>query len=997
MAQIYTPSALPPAQEVPSSYHRRPLDDPYLSARPQSPKNYSPTSSSVPRGGRGWESPRPRSAMSDPSRREMHGRAPGPREQLPPISSLFAPGLHQNNHSASPFSDGPSPIYPSPSSQDSRSPHATYVPADHPLDTAQFRRPSVPQPAYSWSPRAEHIERPSYPAPPRPAPSEPRQESPRYEAYYHAPEKVNQQQSSPTRWSASSEPPRTDHFPSRDTSSSFTRPTSEHYRPVTQQSQRPEPEPRIIFCDVPSNGSAGINNNNNNNNNSTSSNNDSNNNNNNLPLAASNYPPTPASVPTDPVMTKDGLGPKIWTGTQFLPRFVRQAEVPGEGLCYFYDDGSHCKTVIDGEVVNAHWGVTKAGKPRKRLAIACITCREKKIKCDPDFPRCVQCEKFGRVCKFKNAPRGGQGSPDTPPDDSDEPPRPASSRADNTSFRGEKRPNGQPSPGQNSRLDSPESDARSAKRRRQHAYSEYTPVPSEASPRMAGTVSPSTTWAEPNATQPIDHGIVRDWQFNPYTLNPTLTNELLALYFVHFPETAYSFFPEPPFRAWVSSASEKSLDDLMVIYAVLAISSIFSTDPDHKQLAVRYAAIARYASDNRHFSIQLVQTRLMLSLYYFANNNPNDAWDYCGAGLRAASGLKLNLEMEKTYDISLQVFPYGLNRHGYAECRRRTFWSCFMMDRLNGFCSGNLTTINPEDVFLRLPCNTKSFDQQLELRNPFFQLSELPPPRTSEHTLGRMAYMVQLCSIWGDIMARIYRASQLAPISATDRLDSHHPRTSSSSREFYETTTERLDSWQHSLPPELICSSENFTKAVDRGRIGLYTMIHAMFFISHMRLHRFHDAAPLTPTQVAGRISIVREHAHAFIDFISIVASRRPTPHVSLCAPFVGFAIASAVDILTANFVPSSLAPLLASLKGAQLVLSELSQRWQSARNQQAQVGQRIRDLIEISKRGPVRNADGSGGVKGLYSVSRTGMVYMENAIDNTFHYERSYDLVYHG
>ncbi|KAK2602718.1 hypothetical protein N8I77_009226 [Diaporthe amygdali] len=116
-------------------------------------------------------------------------------------------------------------------------------------------------------------------------------------------------------------------------------------------------------------------------------------------------PSTPVTAETIP--SKDGLGPKIWTGTHFLPRFVRAAELPGEGLCYFYDDGSHCKTVIDGEAVNAHWGVTKAGKPRKRLAIACVTCREKKIKCDPDYPRCVQCEKFGRICKFKNAPRGG--------------------------------------------------------------------------------------------------------------------------------------------------------------------------------------------------------------------------------------------------------------------------------------------------------------------------------------------------------------------------------------------------------------------------------------------------------------------------------------------------------------------------------------------------------------------------------------------------------------
>lgn len=117
-----------------------------------------------------------------------------------------------------------------------------------------------------------------------------------------------------------------------------------------------------------------------------------------------NPPPTPTSTTvSEGIPTKDGLGPKIWTGTHFLPRFVRAAEVPGEGMCYFYDDGSHCKTIIDGEAVNAHWGVTKAGKPRKRLAIACVTCREKKIKCDPDYPRCVQCEKFGRICKFKNA------------------------------------------------------------------------------------------------------------------------------------------------------------------------------------------------------------------------------------------------------------------------------------------------------------------------------------------------------------------------------------------------------------------------------------------------------------------------------------------------------------------------------------------------------------------------------------------------------------------
>ena len=86
-----------------------------------------------------------------------------------------------------------------------------------------------------------------------------------------------------------------------------------------------------------------------------------------------------------------------------MARVVGDADVPGQGPSWVYEDGTTCKKIIDGEEVNAQWGVTKAGKPRKRLAIACTTCREKKIKCDPAEPKCVQCEKFGRECRFTTA------------------------------------------------------------------------------------------------------------------------------------------------------------------------------------------------------------------------------------------------------------------------------------------------------------------------------------------------------------------------------------------------------------------------------------------------------------------------------------------------------------------------------------------------------------------------------------------------------------------
>ena len=44
--------------------------------------------------------------------------------------------------------------------------------------------------------------------------------------------------------------------------------------------------------------------------------------------------------------------------------------------------------------------VTKAGAPRKRLGIAFTACKEKKIVCDPAEPKCVQCAKFGRDCRW---------------------------------------------------------------------------------------------------------------------------------------------------------------------------------------------------------------------------------------------------------------------------------------------------------------------------------------------------------------------------------------------------------------------------------------------------------------------------------------------------------------------------------------------------------------------------------------------------------------------
>ncbi len=380
MTEVYTQPSIPPLHERGPVYE--PHQDRYTPRNiPEIPKHSLYLEKQHEENA--WRLSAARSPMNDQKKglyevapakvgdmytpRSETGQKP-PREQLPPLSSLFGSSVPQPRPAPSPFSESQSPVFSAGSPHDGRHP-ATPLHPDRQYEGSYFQRPPAAR-NFSYNSRPEQGERLGIPPPP-PASQVGRPESPRYDSRYGIPSGPKPLGQPPVN-SWAQQPSRADYFP-RDTSSSFRAHADHRQHPAARRIETDRQPYRDADVSVP---------------------------------VTPTYPPTPAStVSGDPNnnLTKDGLGPKIWTGTQFLPRFVRQAEVPGEGMCYFYDDGTHCKTVIDGEMVNAHWGVTKAGKPRKRLAIACITCREKKIKCDPDYPRCVQCEKFGRICKFKNA------------------------------------------------------------------------------------------------------------------------------------------------------------------------------------------------------------------------------------------------------------------------------------------------------------------------------------------------------------------------------------------------------------------------------------------------------------------------------------------------------------------------------------------------------------------------------------------------------------------
>jgi hypothetical protein len=597
-----------------------------------------------------------------------------------------------------------------------------------------------------------------------------------------------------------------------------------------------------------------------------------------------------------------------------------------------------------------------------------------------------------------HSPRGGQGSPDTPPADPED--RPVSSRADLDEFKVEKREGSlSESPRQALRQATPDSETHHAKRQR-NGYNDFTPVTSEASPRASfqETTSPSSRWALPPNASPTEHGsLLRDWQTNPFTTQPALVTELIDVFFKYVPETAYCMFPESVFKPWLLSTSEKSLDDLMLIYTVLAIGTVFSLNFEHKPHGTKFSAISRYACDNRPFTIQLVQSRLLLSLYYFANNAAEDSWDFCGAALRAASGLKLNLEIEKSEDAFRTTFPYGLTRAGYAESRRRTFWSCYIMDRFNGFCTGHLSIIQPEDVFLRLPCDSKSFEIQADVQNPYFDVSMTIVPN-SNWTVGSMAYLINISTVWGDVMANIYRATQ-----------STHPTTAYAWQNLHDNANRRLLAWKDSLPSYYTFSAENLTRAANNGKLGTFMTMHSVYHTTMMKLHRYIQFSTLNNAKLAHHVSVAKKHAELLLTAMDTLAAHCGTsPPTSpnnqhdrrqrFSSPFAGFGIVSAIDILSAKLSPASVSERTATFAGCQSVLAELGHFWQASKNQHALVHQRIKDWTDVSKSvaeagGPSTVAFKFGQCGNLVRDAGEGMLEMRESIEKT--YPREYDCVY--
>lgn len=603
-------------------------------------------------------------------------------------------------------------------------------------------------------------------------------------------------------------------------------------------------------------------------------------------------------------------------------------------------DGTFLPCQINGDPVNPEFGVTKAGKPRKRLAQACVTCREKKIKCQPGEPKCHQCTKLNRECKRPAAP-SIVARDASAPSESILPPVPVAARFDIAA--------------------KPESPPPLSRKRPTADAIGVTPALSYSKPPMyeredmaqgpkrqcasgrALPASPGYSSRSEHAPRPVpalpsgfDSASMDLSSEDPFEKDPYLAVEFLDLYFQHRGRGLYEVLPQDAFMRWVVECRNKRRDELMMLYTLLAVGSRFCLDRKKKSVGTKYAKKAAFM-EREHLgenSLQLAQTRLYFLLYYFADGNNALGWDYLCAGMGTCNALGLNTE-QGVNDIGndSSLYDYGFTPFQLTECRRRTFFAGYCMDRYIGHNSGHSCLVHDDDIFLRLPGREDAFRRGADApAGPYFSEGQLCEPFSEEP--GEMACLIPIVSVWGEVVAHAWRSLHRPSAHAyLHRYEQHYAR-----------TYQRVATWEDSLPAKLRFNPKNTETAVATGCASAYFVLHAIRFVALIKLNRNADVNLLPPDVKSHNISRALMEAHSILSISSMLSQYVPgsasdADVLNACSqPFPGYAVLAACEVVSAGGLPQSRSRVQKELSDAAVVLEQIGRFWFAGGKQQAKV-----------------------------------------------------------
>lgn len=349
------------------------------------------------------------------------------------------------------------------------------------------------------------------------------------------------------------------------------------------------------------------------------------------------------------------------------------------------------------------------GAGRMRSSIACIRCRRSKVKCVNNGvgTTCRSCENSGRDCQYPSPVAGG------------------SRRRDSISGR---------------------ADVYGDAERRQRPRKSATTY----------TSNPMTGLSD--SPRPLLDAL------DPRLLTPAVWQELFDIFQIHYSADLPFLHPptflkplrsaslQPPTSNGMSSESSASARppaSTEFLLAFLALTARFhprlvahhspptSSRPSNPLIASEYYAaganekLASIWTENRPHDIERCQTALMLGLHEWGMCRGAKAWLTVGLAIRAAQCMGLQYEMDlddeplsRSIALSGEAERMGMDSNRKSsvssskstedafilqEIRRRTFWSCYIMDRYLSSGKYRPQMLHAHELRIQLPASERAF------------------------------------------------------------------------------------------------------------------------------------------------------------------------------------------------------------------------------------------------------------------------------------------------
>ncbi|KAI9928889.1 hypothetical protein ASPWEDRAFT_37214 [Aspergillus wentii DTO 134E9] len=599
---------------------------------------------------------------------------------------------------------------------------------------------------------------------------------------------------------------------------------------------------------------------------------------------------------------------------------------------------------------------TKAGKERKRLPLACIACRRKKIRCSGEKPACKHCSRSRIPCVYKVTTRKAAPRTDYMAmldkrlkrmEDRVIKTIPKEEVRDMTAIgRSVVRP---PVPGQISKTQK----KRSADEAFASEMDEWT--------RGGRNVLQDTFPMNRDSKSGDGTGLLTEGaEFLP---SLEIQEHLAEVFFDCVYGQSYLLLHKPSFMRRLRGGSIPPV----LILAVCAVSARFSTHPQinseppflrGESWANPAAAIALSRHDEPNITILTVF--LLLGLHEFGTCHGGRSWSFGGQALRMAYALQLHRELD--YDPLLSQSNGNGSQLSFTdrEIRRRTMWACYLMDRYNSSGSQRPPTGNEKFLQIQLPITESQF--QMEIPGPTEDLDGgVPNPvpddvgqlSNAKSNMGVSAYIIRAVVIWGRIVDYLNlggKTKDTRPLWSPESGYSHLKR--------------QIDDFSSSLPSSLVFTYENLQIHAAERIANQFLFLHMIIHQNTLFLNQF--AIPLSPggrppkdmpkafLSNAGRSAV--EAAH----HISVLIDRASA--YPLTVPFAGYCAYSASTVHIWGIFSRN-AQLEArskeNLRHTYRYLNKMKKYWGMFHYMVESAKDRYRQFADAAIKGSITNANG--------------------------------------